>query len=126
MLMPSIFAAFLANGSTAFSVARGQPVHSWDASNGQHKADFADAGREVQALLPTPFGLLTGATNGLVRLSQFSDRHTQMTFIGHRDCVESLAVAPGGRGFASGAHDGEVCVWNLACETWVRRFVTNP
>ena len=123
---PVLAAAFLANGSTAFSVARGQPVHSWDAASGQRKAEFADAGREVQTLLPTPLGLLTGSTDHLVRLSQFSDRRTLMTFRGHRDCVESLAVAPGGRVFASGAHDGEVCVWNFACETWVRRFVASP
>ena len=123
---PVLAAAFLANGSQAFSVARGQPVHSWDAANGQRKADFPDAGREVQALLPTPPGLLTGATDHLVRLSQPSDRRTLMTFRGHRDCVESLAFAPSGGVFASGAHDGEVCVWNPACETWVRRFVASP
>ena len=123
---PVLAAAFLANGTQAFSVARGQPVHSWDAASGQHKAEFTDAGREVQALLPTPLGLLTGSTDRLVRLSQYSDRRTQMIFDGHRDCVESLAVAPGARVFASGAHDGEVCVWDLACETWVRRFVTSP
>ena len=119
-------AAISANGATAFSVARGQPVRSWDASSGQHKADFPDAGREVQTLLPTQFGLLTGSTDRFVRLIQLSDRRTLMTFDGHRDCVESLAVAPGGRTFASGAHDGEVCIWNLACETWVRRFFTSP
>ena len=123
---PVLAAAFLSNGTQAFSVARGQPVHSWDAASGQHKAEFADAGREVQTLLPTPFGLLTGSTDHLVRLSQFSDHRTQMIFHGHRDCVEALAAAPGGHVFASGAHDGEVCVWNLACETWVRRFVTSP
>ena len=123
---PVLAAAFLANGSTAFSVARGQPVHSWDTASGQHKAEFPDAGREVQVLLPTSLGLLTGSTDRLVRLSQFSDHRTQMIFHGHRDCVESLAVAPGGRILASGAHDGEVCMWNLGCETWVRRFVTSP
>ena len=123
---PVLAAVFLANGSTAFSVARGQPVHSWDTSNGQHKAEFPDAGREVETLLTTPLGLLTGSTDRLVRLSQFGDHRTQMTFHGHGDCVEALAVAPGGRVFASGAHDGAVCVWNLACETWVRRFVTSP
>ena len=123
---PVLAAAFMANGGTAFSVARGQPVHSWSADEGKAKGEFGDAGREVQALLPTPFGLLTGSTSGLVSVSNFGDRRALMSFFGHRDCVEALAVAPGGRVFASGAHDGEVCVWNLACETWVRRFVTSP
>ena len=123
---PVLAAVFSSNGARVFSLARGQPVHVWDTAKGDLQADFADAGRDAQVLLATDFGLLTGATNGLVRLSQFSDRRTQMIFHGHGDCVEALAVAPGARVFASGAHDGEVCVWNLACETWVRRFVTSP
>ena len=119
-------AAFSSNGAKVYSLARGQPVHVWDVAKEDHQGDFAEAGRDAQVLLPADFGLLTGSTDCLIRLSQVSDRRTTMTFHGHRDCVESLAVAPGGRVFASGAHDGEVCVWNLACETFVRRFVTSP
>ena len=114
------------NPKGALSVTRGQPVQQWDTENGKLNYEFADAGRTVQVLLPTSHGLLTGSTDCLVRLSPYSDRRTQMTWFGHRDCVESLAVAPGGQVFASGAHDGEVCVWNLTCETWVRRFTTSP
>ena len=123
---PVLAAAFSSNGAKVYSLARGQPVHVWDVAKGEHLGNFTDAGRDAQVLLPADFGLLTGSIDRLVRLSQFSDRRTTMTFHGHRDCVESLAIAPGGSVFASGAHDGEVCVWNLACETWVRRFVTSP
>ena len=123
---PVLGAVFAGNGARVFSLARGQAVQVWDAASGDLQADFTDAGRDAQVLLAADCGLLTGATSGLVRLSQYSDRRVQMSFYGHRDCVESLAVATGGRVFASGAHDGEVCVWNLDCETWVRRFVTSP
>ena len=119
-------AAFARNGAKVYSIARGQPVHLWDAGSGDRQGEFTDAGRDVQVLLPAEFGLLTGSTDGLVRLSQYSDRRTQMTYRGHRDCVESLALSPDGRTYASSAHDGEICIWDLHCETWVNRFKTSP
>jgi mono/diheme cytochrome c family protein len=123
---PVLAAVFSPDGAAAYSVARGQPVHGWEIAEGKPRGQFTDAGREVQALLPARFGLLTGSIDGLVRLSEYRARGVTMTFWGHRDCVESLAIAPTGPYFASGAHDGEVCVWDLACETCVRRFVTSP
>ena len=123
---PVLAAAFLPNSKGALSVTRGQAVQQWDAESGKLSSEFTDAGRAVQVLLPASHGLLTGSLDRLVRFTPYADRRTQMTWFGHRDCVESLAAAPGGQVFASGAHDGEVCVWTLACETWVRRFTTSP
>ena len=37
--------------------------------------------------------------------------------------MQALAVAPSGEVFASGSADGTVCVWSLACGTWLQRFV---
>ncbi len=119
-------AAFPTRASTAFSVARGQAVRQWDASDGKLSAEFPEAGRGVQVLLPTDFGLLTGSTDGAVRLLQSSDRRVVLTFFGQRDAVESFALAPDRRTFASGDHSGEVCVWSIACESPVRRFTVRP
>jgi WD40 repeat protein/mono/diheme cytochrome c family protein len=119
-------AAFPPRASTAISVTRGQPVQQWDASDGKLAYEYADAGRNVQVILPTDSGLLTGSTDHLVRLLQYSDRRLLLTFFGHRDCIDSLAVAPDRRTFASGDHAGEVCVWSTACETPIRRFVAKP
>ncbi len=119
-------AAFPTRASTAFSVARGQAVRQWDASDGKLSAEYPEAGRRVQVLLPTDFGLLTGSTDGAVRLLQSSDRRVVLTFFGQRDSVESFALAPDRRTFASGDHSGEVCVWSTACESPVRRFTARP
>ncbi|MDB6155152.1 MAG: repeat protein, partial [Chthoniobacteraceae bacterium] len=123
---PVMTAAFSPDGSTIFSVARGRPVHSWNAGNGKQIAQFINAGRDTQVLLDTAFGLITGSTDGVVRLSDPRDRRTLMTLFGHHDCVESIALAPNGQLFATGAHDGEVCIWELKCETWIRHFITSP
>jgi WD40 repeat protein len=123
---PVLIATFPSNASTALSVSRGQPVQQWDASDGKRKAEFPDAGRDVQVLLPTDFGIVTGSTDHLVRLLQLNDQQLLLTFYGNRDTVESLALAPDRRTFASGDHGGEICVWNAGCESPIRRFTAQP
>lgn len=123
---PVLAAIFPASGSTALSVARGQAVQQWDASNAKRAAEFSAAGRDTQVLLPVQVGFLTGSTDHLVRLVQLSDRSVLLTFHGHRDCIDSLAVAPDRRTFASGDHRGEVCVWNAGCEAPIQRFLALP
>ena len=61
-----------------------------------------------------------------MRVYQLSDRRELFTLRGHRDVVQALAVAPSGEVFASGSADGVVCMWSLACGTWVARFVASP
>jgi WD40 repeat protein len=123
---PVLSAAFPPRASNALSLSRGQEVQLWDASNGKVSGDFAEAGRDVQVILPADFGLLAGTTDRLVRLLQYNDRKRLLTFFGHRDTVDSLALAPDRRTFASGDHGGEVCVWNIGCEAPIRRFTAKP
>ena len=123
---PVLAAAFPPHASTVLSVARSQPVQQWDASNGKRAAEFPAGGRAVQVLLPAEFGLLTGSTDHLVRLLQYSDQRLLLTFHGHHDTVESLALAPDRRTFASGDHAGGICLWNAGDETPVRQFIATP
>ncbi|MEA3211794.1 MAG: hypothetical protein QOE70_4851 [Chthoniobacter sp.] len=121
-----LLAAAFTGSSSVVSASRGQPLHFWDADSGSKKGEFVEAAREVQVLLPSGFGLLTGGTDHLVRVQQLSDRRELFALQGHHDVVESLALDPRGTVFASGAHDGEICIWSLACGTWLRRFVSSP
>jgi len=123
---PVLAAVFPARPSSVFSVARGQFVQQWDASSGGRMTELADAGRDVQVLLPMDPSLLTGSTDGLVRLVQTNDRKVLMTFPGHRDAIDSLALAPDRRTFASGDHSGEIRIWNLGCEAAIRSFKAQP
>jgi WD40 repeat protein len=121
-----LLAAFFSGNSLILSAARNQPLRTWDGEDGAHKAVLEETGRTVQTLLPFNSLVITGGTDHLVRVTQISDRRTLFTLRGHRDAVTSLALAPGSQLFASGAHDGEVLIWNLACGTWLRRFPASP
>ncbi len=121
-----VLAAVFASEGGIVSIARGRSVHGWDASSGQRKAEFIDFPAELQALAANSATVLTAGADGIVRVHQRSDRRQLFALAGHGDVVQSLALAPSGAVFASGAADGTVCVWNLACGTWVQRFVASP
>ena len=121
-----LLAAAFSTGSTVISLARGRSVHEWRWEKAERRAEYRDVPGEVQAITVSPFGLLTGGADAVVRVYEFSSQREIFALRGHRDVVQSLAVAPSGEVFASGSADGVVCVWSLACGTWVRRFVASP
>lgn len=122
---PLLAAAFSGN-ALVVSAARNQPLRTWGGEDGKHKAALDETGRTVQALLPFNSLVITGGTDHLIRVTQLSDRRTLFTLTGHRDAIGSLALAPGNQLIASGAHDGEILIWNLQCGTWLRRFTASP
>lgn len=122
---PLLAAAFSGN-TLIVSAARSQPLRTWDGEDGKQKTVLDETGRTVQTLLPFNSLVITGGTDRLLRITQLSDRRTLFTLAGHRDAIESLALAPGNQLFASGAHDGEILIWNLQCGTWLRRFTASP
>ena len=122
---PLLTAAF-SSGGTVISLARGRALHEWQSEKAGRRADYKDVPSDVQTIAASPFGLVTGSADAVVRVYQFSDQRKIFTLLGHREVVQSLAVAPSGEVFASGSADGVVCVWSLACGTWVRRFVASP
>jgi WD40 repeat protein len=70
--------------------------------------------------------LVSCGSDAVVRVSQPSDRETLFELRGHRDVVQAVAISPTGEAIATGSFDGEVCVWETVCGTWVQRFVASP
>lgn len=119
-------ATFSRDGKTIFSLAQNGVVHAWDTIGAAtRQKPFTAPGRPDQLALVTP-GLAFGSTSGLVRILQASDQQTLFTLYGHREAITSMAVNRNSNTFATGSYDGTVCIWNLACETWVQRFIANP
>ena len=108
------------------SLARGRSLHVWKSDKAERRAKYEDIPSEVQAMAASPWGLLTAGADAAVRVYGFGDQREIFALRGHRDVVQSLAVAPSGEIFASGSADGVVCVWSVACGTWVARFVASP
>ena len=71
-------------------------------------------------------GLVAAGGDGLVRIYESHDQQVLFTLYGHADAISALATGPSPDQFATGSYDGTVCVWNLACGTWVRRFIASP
>ena len=121
-----VLAALFATEGGIVSIARGRSVHAWDAVSGKRKGEFPSLPAELQALAATSTAIFTAGADGIVRVHQRSDRRELFALTGHGDVVQSIALAPSGGVFASGAADGTVCVWSLACGTWVQRFIASP
>lgn len=122
---PLLGAVFTSN-NVLVSLARGRALQVWKADDADRRATYPDLTSEVQTLAASPWGLLTAGADATVRVYQFSNQREIFTLSGHRDMVQSLAVAPSGEVFASGSADGTVCVWSLACGTWISRFIASP
>jgi hypothetical protein len=119
-------AAFAPSGAGALSIGRGGKaalLWSSDTGEGNSKPLVLDA--EAQILASGPMGVVTAGADRCLRVHQYSDRAELFTLVGHRDLIGALALGPRGE-IASGSHDGEVCVWNLACGTWTSRFLAKP
>jgi hypothetical protein len=120
-------AVYSRDGETVLSLAVGGPLTFWE-PGGDRKAKLRTievTGRPDHLAWVTG-GLAIGGGDGLVRICQTSDEQTLFTLHGHPDAISALAVGPSSDLLASGSYDGTVCVWNLGCGTWVRRFVASP
>jgi mono/diheme cytochrome c family protein len=122
----ALTAIFSHDGKTALSLAQNSPVHVWETSSGNTKQKSFEVPGRPERLAWVSGGLAIGSADGLVRILQTTDQQTLFTLYGHGDAVTSIAVSRAPEVFATGSYDGTVCVWNVGCGTWVRRFVASP
>ena len=123
---PAVAALFSRDGKTVLSLGQTHAVHLWDPLTGKNKQKPLALSARAERFGWLGNALVTGSTDGLVRISQTNDSPVLLTLHGHRDAVTALAVGRSSDSFATGSYDGTVCIWNLACETWVQRFVASP
>jgi hypothetical protein len=119
-------AIFSRDGRSVLSLAVGSPLTIWEPEEHKTKPGIIEITGHPDHLAWVTGGLAAGGPDGLVRIWQTFDQQTLFTLYGHPDAISALAVGPSLDQFASGSYDGTVCVWNLGCGTWVRRFVASP
>jgi len=119
-------AIFSRDGRTVLSLAVGSPLTVWEPDDRKTKPRSIEITGRPDHLAWVTGGLAMGGPDGLVRIVQTFDQQTLFTLYGHPDAISALAVGSSLDQFASGSYDGTVCVWNLGCGTWVRRFVASP
>ena len=121
---PVFGAVFSGSGSSVVSFGPGRTLHVWDARDGERRSEIDASGSPVQTLAVSHWGLFVGGADHLVRVQSPTGGAPLFTLHGQRDAISAFAIA--GDAFASGAADGEVCVWSLACGTWTHRFTASP
>jgi WD40 repeat protein len=124
---PLVDVAFSSNDDQILSIARDRKLHRWNRQSGEREGDLLLFPSEVQRLVVVDGDrVISGATDALVRITQPSDRQTLFALRGHRDVVQAIALSPDGETIATGSADGEVCIWETSCGTWLHRFVASP
>ncbi|TDD63641.1 tetratricopeptide repeat protein, partial [Actinomadura darangshiensis] len=87
-----------------------------DVESGEHLHTLQVGGTSVGGMAFTPDGsrLLTGASDGKVRVWDVASGESVRVLSGHRAEVRTITVSPDGRLAASGDQHGVVRVWDLA------------
>lgn len=121
--------AFSEDGKTIYSGGRDRDVHSWAVKDGKaakKSSKLSGAEGELFRVLLAGEHIFSGGADGQVRQHQLENHALVRTLSGHADRVIALAADPPRRQIASGAFNGEVCVWNWADGKIVASFLAMP
>jgi WD40 repeat protein len=122
---PLITAAFSSNGKAVYSLSHGSAIRVWDVASGKKAREIAGT-KNTEMMALGSNSLITATSDHLVHVIQLSDLQNLFTLFGQRDVIGAIALSRSSQIFATGGEDGEVCIWSLACGTWVQRFIASP
>jgi len=124
---PVIQAVFNSRGTAILSLSpKDKFLHEWDPKSESTKPKHPETPSETLQFASLGYAYVFTAPDRAVRIVQMSDRQLLFTLRGHRDTIQSLAIHPSTGAIATGAANGEICLWNLACGTWSQRFMAVP
>jgi len=126
---PVFGVAFAGTNSVVATVGRDRKLHLWNTSDGKKAKDTkaqGGFGGDVWRLISTPTQLIAASRDREVRVYDIQPLKLNRKLSGHVDWVQALAVSPDGKRLASGAHDGEVILWNLEDGKILQRFIASP
>jgi mono/diheme cytochrome c family protein len=125
-----VFGVTFADGTNNIAtVGRDRRLHLWKADDGKVVKDarpLGGFGGELWRLLGSGTNLITADKSREIRVYSAQPFKWERTFKGHNDWVQALALSPDRKTLASGGHDGEVILWNLADGNIKQRFIASP
>lgn len=127
---PVLSAAFNGKGTGVVTLAlKAKALHEWEPTEKPGKPKLLDLPGETLQVANLGYAVAMVGADRAIRIVQLSDRQLLFTLTGHRDTIQSVAVPPTSGSpyaLASGAANGEICLWNFACGTWTHRFFAAP
>ncbi len=123
---PVLAACFLGDGSRVLSLDRNKAIHIWNSHTREKAFEWNGLDFDIRQFRLWNSLLVTAGSAKDVAVLQLSDRQPLFRLAGHRDEITALAVSRDGTTLASASANGEVLIWNLACGTWIMRFIASP
>ncbi|MGY8689594.1 MAG: c-type cytochrome domain-containing protein [Verrucomicrobiales bacterium] len=132
------------NTGLALSVGEGKAIRIWDplkakeenGTAGDMEERFFKAGHTryithefkgpAFALALTADHVYTAGSDGLIRSFEFASGKQRFEMKGHNDWVYTLALSSPTNRLATGAHDGEVRVWDTQDGSLIQSFIAAP
>lgn len=118
--------AFTEDGKTVYSCGRDKGVHYWAAKDAKKGGKLSGAEGELFRVLLAGDQVFSCGADAQVRQHKLDDRSLVRALAGHGDRVYALAAHAPGKWLASGAHNGEVRVWNWEDGKTVASFIAAP
>lgn len=117
---------FSPDGKSVYSCGRDKEVHFWAAKDGKKSGEIGGAEGELFRVLLADGQVFSCGADAQVRQHKLDDRSLVRALAGHGDRVYALAAHAPGKRLASGAHNGEVRVWNWEDGRPVAHFIAAP
>jgi len=118
--------AFSADGKSLASAGRDKKIGLRSSSDGSKASTITGFEGDILKLLAVGEHILSAGADKVIRVHKLHDRSLVRTLEGHTDWVYALAADSKGSVLASGSHDGEVRLWNLADGTLLKSFKAAP
>lgn len=115
----------LPDGKQILSAGDDRKLHRWNVSDAKKTAEVAIGGEGYRIAAAGNFAFVPSSGKHLVKVDLTSNQ-VAAEFTGHADWVLCSAVHPGHAKVATGSHDGEIRIWNLADGTLVSNWVAQP
>jgi hypothetical protein len=124
---PVFGVAFLADGAQIASSGRDARIRIWNVSDAKQAREIGGFGSEVFRIVITPDGnVVSGSADKQVRLQNLANGQVVKAYAGHNEWVYTVAYHAGTKKIASGAHDGEVKIWNADDGKELVKFIAAP
>jgi WD40 repeat protein len=115
----------LPDGKQVVSAGNDKKVHRWNISDAKKTAEVAIGGEGYRIAVAGDLAFVPSSDNKLVKVD-LTKNQVATEFKGHADWVLCSAVHSDHTKVATGSHDGEIRVWNLADGTLVSSWLAQP
>jgi len=115
----------LPDGKQVVSTGNDKKVHRWNVSDAKKTAEVAIGGEGYRIAVAGDFALVPSSDKKLVKVD-LTKNQVATEFKGHADWVLCSAVHANDAKVATGSHDGEIRVWNLADGTLISAWLARP